>query len=66
MTDKNGVLLSDKISRGLEKAYEKLVEFKRYKKSPLIVSRNGKIVAIPPDEIPPTTRYVKSNGKKEL
>ena len=46
-----------KLIEGLEKAYEKLVEFKRYKKSPLIVSRNGEIIEISPEDIPPTTRY---------
>lgn len=35
--------LSNKIIEGLEKTYEKLVEFKRYKKTPLVISRNGKL-----------------------
>ena len=48
---------AQKILCGLEKAYEKLVAFKRYKNSPLIVSRDGKIVEIPPEEIPLTTTY---------
>lgn len=52
-----------KIQRGLEKAYEKLVAFKRYKNSPLIVSRDGKIVEIPPEDIPLTTTY--QRGSKE-
>lgn len=46
-----------KILRGLELAYEKMVKFKKQKKSPLVVSRNGKIIKIPPNEIPPTTLY---------
>jgi hypothetical protein len=43
--------------RGLELAYKKMVEFKKYKKTPLVVSRDGKIVKIPWNEIEPTTTY---------
>lgn len=41
---KNKELLKEKrekIIKGLELAYKKLVEFKKQKKSPMIVSRNG-------------------------
>ncbi len=41
--------------RGLELAYQKMVAFKKYKKTPLIISKNGKVVEIPWDEIEPTT-----------
>ncbi len=44
--------LEQQVSLGLRKAYRKLVIFKKKNNSPLIVSRNGKVVAIPPDEIP--------------
>ena len=47
-----------RILKGLEKSYQKLVEFKKYKKSPLIVSKDGVIVEIPPEEIKPTAKYV--------
>ena len=49
--------LSNKIVDGLELAYERMVEFKRYKKTPLVISKNGVIIEIPPEEIPPTTKY---------
>lgn len=49
--------LEDKIAQGLEEAYRKMVEFKKYKKTPMIVSRNGQIVAIPSEKIPPTVVY---------
>lgn len=52
--------LSEKIIEGLEKTYEKLVEYKRYKKSPMVVSQNGKIIEIPPEELPPTIKYKRS------
>ncbi len=47
--------LKEQVSLGLKEAYKKMVEFKKRNNSPLIVSRNGKIIAIPPDEILPTT-----------
>lgn len=48
---------TQKLLRGLEKAYQKLVEFKRYKNSPLIVAKDGVIMEIEPDKILPTTTY---------
>jgi len=42
---------SDKIIEGLERAYKKLIEFKKYKKTPIIVSKDGKVVEIYPDTI---------------
>jgi hypothetical protein len=43
----------DKIIKGLELAYQKLIEFKKYKQSPLITSKDGKIIEIEPDKIKP-------------
>ncbi|WP_205313876.1 hypothetical protein [Pedobacter nanyangensis] len=40
--------LRDKILVGLEKVYEKLIEFKRQKKSELVILKDGKIVKIRP------------------
>lgn len=48
--------LKEQVNQGLKEAYRKMVEFKKRNNSPLIVSRNGKIIAIPPDEILPTTK----------
>jgi len=42
---------SEKILEGLEKAYKKMVEFKKYKKTPIIVSQGGKVVEVSPEEI---------------
>ena len=42
---------SEKIIEGLEKAYKKLIEFKKYKKTPLIISREGKVIEISPEKI---------------
>ena len=38
-----------KILKGLEKAYEKLLEFKKAKNSVLVVMRDNKIVRIKPE-----------------
>jgi len=49
--------LEDKIARGLEEAYRKMVEFKKYKKTPMVVSKNGKVIEIEPENIQSTTIY---------
>ena len=43
----------DKIIQGLEKAFQKLIEYKKYKKSPLITSKDGVIIEIAPEKIQP-------------
>lgn len=52
----------DRIVKGLEETYRKLIEYKKQKKSPMIVVRNGKIVAVDPNEILPTTLYKRNSG----
>ncbi|WP_375584847.1 hypothetical protein [Cyclobacterium xiamenense] len=52
----------DKIVKGLEETYRRLIEYKKEKKSPMIVVRNGKIVAVDPNEILPTTLYKRNAG----
>lgn len=42
---------SNEIKKGLEKAYLKLIEFKKYKKTPIVVSKGGKVVEIQPENI---------------
>jgi hypothetical protein len=42
---------TDKIILGLEKAYQKLIEFKKYKKTPIIVSKDGKVLELNPEEV---------------
>lgn len=41
--------LKDKIVKGLEKVYEKLIEFKKEKNSKLVVMKGDKIVKIKPE-----------------
>ena len=41
--------LRDKIVAGLEKVYARLIEFKKQKKSDLVVIRDNKVVRIKPE-----------------
>ncbi|MFD2035185.1 hypothetical protein ACFSKL_10305 [Belliella marina] len=41
--------LKDKIVKGLDKVYERLLEFKKEKKSELVIMQGGKIVKIKPE-----------------
>lgn len=41
--------LRDKLLKGLDKTYEKLIEFKKQKGTDLVVMRDGKIVRIKPE-----------------
>ncbi len=43
--------LEEKVSLGLKRAFQKMLEFKKQKKSKVIVSRDGKVMALDPDEI---------------
>nr|WKN38175.1 hypothetical protein K4G66_05610 [Tunicatimonas sp. TK19036] len=47
----------DKIARGLEEAYRKMIIFKRQKNSPVVVSVNGEVREVDPHEMPDTTIY---------
>jgi len=48
-TVKKQIELRDKILVGLDKAYEKLIEFKKQKKSELVVMKDNKVVRIKPE-----------------
>lgn len=52
----------DKIVKGLEETYKRLVEYKKQKNSPMVVIRNGEIAEIDPHEILPTTSYKRNAG----
>jgi imidazolonepropionase-like amidohydrolase len=52
----------DEIVKGLEETYRKLIQYKKEKKSPLVVIRNGKIVEVDPNEVLPTTSYKRNAG----
>lgn len=46
------------ILKGLELAYERMVKFKKEKNSPLVISENGKVKKIAPEDIPLTAKYI--------
>lgn len=56
-TEKQIQEIREKIIKGLEETYKSLVEYKKQKNSPLIISRDGKVVEVNPKEILPTTIY---------
>lgn len=41
--------LKDKIVKGLDKVYERLIAFKKEKNSELVIMRDGKIVKVKPE-----------------
>lgn len=48
MPTENKVERREKIMKGLEKAYEKMLEFKRKNNSEIVIIRKNKIVKIKP------------------
>ena len=48
-TEDKQIELREKIVKGLEKVYEKLIEFKKEKKSELVIMKGDKIVRIKPE-----------------
>ena len=46
---------SRQVQTGLVAAYNNMLAFKKYKQSPVIVSRDGRIVAVPPEDMPPAS-----------
>jgi allophanate hydrolase subunit 2 len=50
-----------KIIKGLEEVYKKLIEFKKKQNTPIVVSRDGKIIEINPNQIQPTLPMSKTH-----
>ncbi len=48
--DESDDALKTKILFGLNLVYERLIEFKKLKKSDLVVMKNGKIIRIKPEQ----------------
>jgi hypothetical protein len=48
-TNEKHIEEKNKILKGLEKAYEKLLEYKKMKNSELVILRDNKIVKIKPE-----------------
>ncbi len=45
--------LRDKILKGLEQVYARLIEFKKEKNSELVIMKDGKIIKIKPESTDP-------------
>ena len=43
--------LEDKVSKGLEKAYEKMLELKKQKNTPVVLSEDGEVVKVYPKDL---------------
>ncbi|MDB5236710.1 MAG: hypothetical protein JWR44_3703 [Hymenobacter sp.] len=44
--------INQQLQLGLVATYNAMLAFKKYKQSPVIVSRNGKVVAVAPEDMP--------------
>lgn len=51
MSNKNFSETKSKILKGLEKTYEKLIEYKKLHKSKLIILKNNKIEYVDPNDL---------------
>lgn len=49
--DKELQELKNKITRGFKEAYKKMIIFKKYKNSPIVTSKNGKVINVKADDI---------------
>ena len=52
--------LHDKVLKGMVDSYKKMVEFKKYKKTPIVTSIDGKIVHLDPFLAEPEVKYQKT------
>jgi len=54
MSDKERAAeINEKLRIGLAAAYTNMLAFKKYKNSPVIISRDGQILAVRPEDMPP-------------
>lgn len=45
--------INQQLQLGVAAAYHNLLAFKKYKNSPVVISRNGKILQVSAEEMPP-------------
>jgi hypothetical protein len=50
---------SQQLRKGLIAAYTAMLAFKRYKQTPVIISRDGEILAVHPDDMPTVEELLK-------
>ena len=61
MENRQTVDESEKIIKGLEETYKRLIESKKKLNGSLIIRRNGKIVEVNPHDLPPTIQIHRKN-----
>jgi len=59
------MLNSEEILRGIDLAVERLIEFKKYKKTPFVIERDGKIIEVSPEEMEIYLQNLKKNKSKK-
>jgi hypothetical protein len=47
----------DRIVKGLEETYRRLLEFNKLNKRVMIISKDGKVIAADPNSLTPEVRY---------
>lgn len=52
MKESKGFDLLEKLEEGMKLTYERLIAYKRLKKSPLVVFKDGKIVELNAEDLP--------------
>ncbi len=45
--------INQQAQKGFVAAYTAMLEFKRYKKTPVIISQDGRVLEMPPEQMPP-------------
>ena len=43
--------LENKITKGFKEAYKKMIIFKKYKNTPIVISQNGEIIKVKADDL---------------
>ena len=51
--NKQEAYTNQQLQTALETAYENMLAFKRYKQTPVVIVRDGQVVEVSPDEVPP-------------
>lgn len=59
---KNDMDQTDKIMEGMEIAYKRLIEFKKYKKTPVVIFKDGKVVELDPHKIDTSKNVYKKSA----
>ena len=48
--------INEQLKAALNVAYENMLAFKRYKQTPVVIVRDGQVVEVAPDALPPAAQ----------